>query len=176
MAKESLMSKTTSTVLACTRVERWCKSHNVSVDVSYIFEINSRFCSQFRLVSDLKNYLQMSLLICDVLRDLVPFAQLRKREKHPWRSATFSNASNFTKSNTPPWVFFTFLKLTNDTKSRNALHIKSIVKHFLFLIFGDYSQVKITKKKYYSNTRHLKMPSKSPIESVVKLRIEPGVR
>ena len=33
---------------------------------------------------------------CDVLQDLVPFAQFRKREKHPWRSVTF------TTSNTPP--------------------------------------------------------------------------
>ena len=34
----------------------------------------------------------------------------KKREKHPWRSVTFSKveACNFTKSNTPPWVFFTF--------------------------------------------------------------------
>ena len=51
----------------------------------------------------------------DVLRDLVPFVQFKKREKHPWRSVTFSKvaglACNFTKSNTPPWVFFTFLKL-----------------------------------------------------------------
>ena len=30
---------------------------------------------------------------------LVPFAQFKKREKHPWRS------------NTLPWVLFTFLKL-----------------------------------------------------------------
>ena len=42
----------------------------------------------------------------DVLRDLVPFVQFKKREKHPWRSVTFS-----TKSNTPSWVFFTFFKL-----------------------------------------------------------------
>ena len=28
--------------------------------------------------------------ICDALRDLVPFAQPKKREKHPWRSVTFS--------------------------------------------------------------------------------------
>ena len=42
----------------------------------------------------------------DALRDLVPFVQFKKREKHPWRSVTFS-----TKSNTPPWVFFTFFKL-----------------------------------------------------------------
>ena len=30
---------------------------------------------------------------------------LKNREKHPWKSATFS-----TKSNTPPWVFLTFFK------------------------------------------------------------------
>ena len=40
---------------------------------------------------------------CGALRDLVPFVQFQKREKHPWRSVT--------KSNTPPWVFFTFFKL-----------------------------------------------------------------
>ena len=38
--------------------------------------------------------------ICDALRDLVAFVQLKKREKHPWRSVK-----------TPPWVFFTFFKL-----------------------------------------------------------------
>ena len=27
---------------------------------------------------------------CDILRDLVPFAQFKKREKHPWRSVTFN--------------------------------------------------------------------------------------
>ena len=29
------------------------------------------------------------ITICDALRDLVPFAQFKKREKHPWRSVTF---------------------------------------------------------------------------------------
>ena len=28
--------------------------------------------------------------MCDVLRDLVPFAQFKKREKDPWKSVTFS--------------------------------------------------------------------------------------
>ena len=42
------------------------------------------------------------------MRDLVPFAQFKKREKHPWRRVIFSN---FTKSNTPPWVFFTLFNL-----------------------------------------------------------------
>ena len=44
---------------------------------------------------------EFSIYICDVLRDLVPFVQFQKREKHRWRSVTF----------TPPSVFFTFLKL-----------------------------------------------------------------
>ena len=43
----------------------------------------------------------------------VPFVQFKKREKHPWRSVTFSKvlACNFTKSNTSPWLFLTFFKL-----------------------------------------------------------------
>ena len=40
----------------------------------------------------------------------MPFVQFKKREKHPWRSVTFSKVTG-TKSNTPPWVFFTLLKL-----------------------------------------------------------------
>ena len=39
-----------------------------------------------------------------------------KREKHPWKSVTFSKVAGFclqlyTKINNPPWVLFTFLKL-----------------------------------------------------------------
>ena len=45
----------------------------------------------------------MYLLICGALHDLVPPVQFKKREKHPWRSVTFSN--------TPSWMFFTFFKL-----------------------------------------------------------------
>ena len=44
------------------------------------------------------------------LRDLVPFAQFKKREKQPWRNVTFK-ACNFTKSSTPPGVFLTFFEL-----------------------------------------------------------------
>ena len=52
------------------------------------------------------------------MRNLVPFVQLKRREKHPWRSVTFSKAvdlrlkpATFTYSNTPPWVLFMFFKL-----------------------------------------------------------------
>ena len=43
-----------------------------------------------------------------VARFVIPFVQLKEREKHPYRSVSFSN---FTKSSTPPWVYFTFFKL-----------------------------------------------------------------
>ena len=36
---------------------------------------------------------------CGALRDLVPFVQFKKREKHPWRSVNFNNLN---KINTPP--------------------------------------------------------------------------
>ena len=32
---------------------------------------------------------------CDALRDLVPFVQFKKREKHPWRSFNFSKVAGF---------------------------------------------------------------------------------
>ena len=33
--------------------------------------------------------------LCGALTDLVPFAQFKKREKHPWRSVTFSKVAGF---------------------------------------------------------------------------------
>ena len=47
------------------------------------------------------------MMKCDALRNLVPFVQFKKREKHPWRSVTFSKVAG----NIPLWVFFKFLKL-----------------------------------------------------------------
>ena len=37
---------------------------------------------------------------CDALRDLVPFVQFKKREKHPWRSVNFNKVAGLTS--TPP--------------------------------------------------------------------------
>ena len=42
----------------------------------------------FRSVS-LKSLQQLYFIICDALRDLVPFVQFQKSKKHPWRSVTF---------------------------------------------------------------------------------------
>ena len=33
------------------------------------------------------------MFTCDALHDLVTFVQFKKREKHPWRSVTFSKAA-----------------------------------------------------------------------------------
>ena len=62
---------------------------------------------------------------CDALRDLVSFLQFKKREKHTWRSVTFScrlKLYNFPKSNTQR-MFFTFLNYTNGTKSCKTSHL-----------------------------------------------------
>ena len=49
---------------------------------------------------------KLDIDLLDALRDLVPLVQLKKREKHPWRSVTFSKVVF-----TPQWMFFTFFKL-----------------------------------------------------------------
>ena len=51
--------------------------------------------------------------------NVVPLVQLKKREKHPWRSVALL-ACSFTKINTPPCVFSRFLNCTNGTKSRKT--------------------------------------------------------
>ena len=38
-----------------------------------------------------KNNWSCPNLNCGALRDLVPFVQFKKREKHPWRSVNFGN-------------------------------------------------------------------------------------
>ena len=38
---------------------------------------------------------QWAEIKCDALRDLVPFVQLKKHEKHPWGSVTFSKVAGF---------------------------------------------------------------------------------
>ena len=52
------------------------------------------------------------MYVCDAMRDLVPFVQFKKHEKHPWRSVTFSCSL----------TLLTFLKFTNGTKSRKTSH------------------------------------------------------
>ena len=37
------------------------------------------------------------MLKCDALRDLVPFVQFKKREKHLWRSVNFIKVADFSQ-------------------------------------------------------------------------------
>ena len=72
----------------------------------------------------------MNILICDALRDLVPFAQFKKREKHPKRSVKFSKvasnkSANLLKVTLLHGRFSRFLNCTNDTKSQKTLNFIS---------------------------------------------------
>ena len=70
------------------------------------------------------NNTSIIFLIGNVLRDLVSFVQVKKREKHLRKSVIFSKVAGFTKSNTLPWLFFPFLNCINGTTSRNTSYIK----------------------------------------------------
>ena len=68
--------------------------------------------------------------ICDALRDLVPFVQFRKHEKHPWKSVNFSKVLGLKPATLLKLTLFygcfsRFLNCTNGTKSRNAPHIRT---------------------------------------------------
>ena len=66
-----------------------------------------------------------------ILYNSVAFVQFKKREKHPWRSVTFSKAAslacNSTKSNNSPWVFFTFSKLYKPIRATQNIYSSLII-------------------------------------------------
>ena len=45
--------------------------------------------------------LPLAVNFCDALRDLIPFVQFKKREKHPSRIITFSNAWKYNNIGIP---------------------------------------------------------------------------
>ena len=73
----------------------------------------------------------LKYFICDALRDLVPYAQFKKREKYPWRSVTFGKVAGCCRLKPATLLkitllhgcFLPFLNRTNGTKSRKASHI-----------------------------------------------------
>ena len=48
--------------------------------------------------SSVHEYEHLRLIFCDASRDSIPFVQFKKREKHPLRSITFSNAWKYNNS------------------------------------------------------------------------------
>ena len=63
----------------------------------------------------------------DALRDLLPFAQFKKREKYGGVLHFVklqAKAYNFTKSSTSPCIFSRLSNYVNDTELRKASNIK----------------------------------------------------
>ena len=61
--------------------------------------------------------------ICDALRNLVQFVQLKKREKRPWRTVAFRvKPATLLKATFLLGYFSRVLNFTNVTKSRNTPH------------------------------------------------------
>ena len=52
--------------------------------------------------------------ICGALRDLVPFVQFKKRDKHPWRSVNVSKVAGFKLAG------FNWLRFNRDFNPLNA--------------------------------------------------------
>ena len=61
--------------------------------------------------------------ICNALRGLVPFVQFKKREKHPWRSVSFSKVASCCRLLALlHGCFLRFLNCTNSNKSCKTSH------------------------------------------------------
>ena len=57
----------------------------------YLVFLTASYLIAWQLINEI--YLPLGNRICDALRDLVLFVQFKKREKHPWRSVTYSAKS-----------------------------------------------------------------------------------
>ena len=100
-------------------------------------------CSPAKLKCTLKYNLDISLFrffqdICDVLRDMVPFVQYKKREKHPWRRlkpATLQKVKLVLR-----WCFSRFLSRTK---------IPNRAQHHINLNFNTYESGCASKDNWY---------------------------
>ena len=71
----------------------------------------------------------MRLILCDALRDLIPFVQFKKHQKHPSRIITFSNAWKYNNRNTISFsvskISFIFLMtLINSTNDQDIVTVE----------------------------------------------------
>ena len=69
-------------------------------------------------------FLKNVVVVCDALRDLVPFVQLKNREKHPWRTATLIKVILLQGCLTR------FLSCANGTTSRKKSHFNLFFSTF----------------------------------------------
>ena len=108
-----------------------CSHRNMSGRFSVIRLNEAFYCLKFLLVectvlwfatwvlSKWRKNWDVHVEIFDALRNLVPFVQFKKREKHPCRSVTFSNV----KVTLLHGYFLRFLNCTNGTKPRKSSHM-----------------------------------------------------
>ena len=98
------------------QVQRRKNSANLGVSDKFLSSMINEYLKYNYICEDLKPKPSVSkkpIDICSALRDLVPFVQIKKIEKHPWRSVNFSKVAGLKR-------FSRFLNCTNGTKSRNA--------------------------------------------------------
>ena len=65
---------------------------------SNLRQVRKRECMSFdrlKCKGTINVFLEAFFIICDVLSDLLPFVQFKKREKHPRRSVNFSKVAGF---------------------------------------------------------------------------------
>ena len=96
--------------------------------------------------------------ICDALRDLVPFIKFKKREKHTWRSVTFSAKSMQSIS----YMSYTLTRLYNFT---HQLKLKN-------KCISSTGLDSILVAKIKSITHRLKVPYEESICSVSEKSID----
>ena len=78
------------------------------------------------------------LSILDALRGLVPFLQFKKREKHSWRSVTFSKVAECFSRFSSIGVFYVFKvvqMVPNRAKHRIYQRKKNCKYHFIICLF-----------------------------------------
>ena len=78
-------------------------------------------------------------LSCGALRDLVPCEQFFKREKHPWRSVTFSKVATLLKVTLLHGCFSRLKNCSHGTKSRKAPQLRDcgFESHSIYFKFQE---------------------------------------
>ena len=116
------------------KVSEWVTMIKSSLKFFFLFLFSFLFYKSSCLWSHSKNifwewfvaFNELST-ICDVLRDLVPFVQSKKREKHPWRNVTFRlKPVTLLKVTLLHGCVSCFLNCKNGAKSRDASHLLNL--------------------------------------------------
>ena len=133
------INKLTKTSPIFYMLSHFSKKHRQELVPSWKIDILNAFLFQNILISNLEQgfprweFIWIRDGICGASRDLVPFVQFEKREKHPWRSVDFSKVTGWSlqlKLTLLHGCFSGFLNCTNGIKLRNASHISEEIRTF----------------------------------------------